>query len=115
MITEIREIYKCEFCRKLYQIKSACQKHEPNCRKNPLNKQRCLEGCKHLIKKEITFMYDTYIGGMEDKREILFCNKKQEGVYPYWVNGLEGEDIVGDIPNNIMPDECEFFEENKYF
>jgi hypothetical protein len=111
MITETKEVYKCEHCRKLYQIKKACIAHEPKCRKNPINKQRCYDGCKHLVKKEVTYFWDAYDGSHESKKEILFCNAKNEGVYPYWLNNpLYQEDIEGEIPNEVMPNECTKFE-----
>lgn len=58
MITETKEVYKCEHCRKLYQRKNACISHEPKCRKNPTNIPKCV-GCEYLenigIKYEPTF------------------------------------------------------------
>lgn len=114
MITETKEIYKCEYCRKLYQIKKACEAHEPKCRKNPANKQRCYDGCKHLVKKEVIYYQDTYDGTHEFKKEILYCKAKKEGVYPYWINGLLQEDIHDEIPNNVMPKECGAFEYDRY-
>lgn len=47
MITETKEVYKCEHCRKLYQRKNACIDHEPKCRKNPINVPTC-HGCTYL-------------------------------------------------------------------
>jgi len=109
MIIETKEVYKCEHCRKLYQIKKACALHEPKCKKNPDNKQKCYDGCKHLIKKEVTYNWDAYDGEHKSVKEILFCDAKEEGVYPYWINGLLQEDINGEIQNNVMPKECNKF------
>lgn len=109
MKTETKEVYKCDHCRKLYQVKSACIKHEPKCRNNPENHQRCMDGCSSLIKKEITYYQDLSYGERETKREILFCEAKNEGVHPYWINGICSDDIDGEIPNNPMPKECDVF------
>jgi len=52
MKTEYKEIYKCDYCNKLYQIKSYAIKHEKICQKNPINYRPCLS-CEYLIKKTI--------------------------------------------------------------
>ena len=109
MKTETREIYRCDHCKKIYLLKRYCEAHELKCRKNPKNKQKCLEGCSYLIKKEISYTWDAYDGEHESKREILYCTKKKEGVCPYWIDGLLEEDIIGAIPNNPMPFECSLF------
>ena len=103
-------IYECEHCRKYYKLKRFAILHEPKCRKNPINKQRCYDGCVHLVKKEVTYFWDHFDGSHESKKEILFCNAKQEGVYPFWMNRpLYQEDIEGEIPNEVMPCECDKF------
>lgn len=45
-------LYKCEYCRKKYEVKSACENHIPYCPKNPENKHKCFQGCANLIKTE---------------------------------------------------------------
>lgn len=110
MITETREVYKCEHCRKMYQIKSACERHEPKCRKNPDNYQKCLDGCIHLVKKEISWTIDTCYGEEEKDVEILYCECKKEGVHPYWVRGYLSDDLGDETPNNPMPEECKLFQ-----
>lgn len=112
MIVNTNPTYKCEHCRKLYQIKSACIKHEEElCKKNPINHQRCFDGCDHLIKKETEVTYFDHDGyDYQEKRELLYCNHKKEYVYPYWIgNPTLEEDITDNIPNNVMPRECDEF------
>ena len=47
----------------------------------------------------------------QSKKEILYCDAKKEGVHPFWNNNpLLQEDIHGEIPNNVMPKECDKFE-----
>lgn len=115
MKTITKPTYKCDFCSKLYQRKNFAEQHEPKCRKNPDNKQRCYDGCVHLVKKEVTYSYNAYDGEHDSKTEILFCDAKKEGVYPFWINGLLEEDIHGEISNNIMPKECDLFDEKFLF
>lgn len=62
MITQTKEIYKCEHCRKLYQIKRFTELHEKMCNKNPENQRACFT-CKFLEKKETALCYDSPIGG----------------------------------------------------
>lgn len=110
MKTEIKEIYKCDHCRKVYQIKRYAIAHEPKCKKNPINTMRCFDGCIHLIKKEVVYYFDGYDGEHEGKKEILFCEAKKEGVYPFWLNNpLLAEDMDSEIPNEVMPKECDLF------
>lgn len=54
MITSIIECYKCEYCRKFYQIKRFAENHEKSCKKNPANDRACF-GCKYLNKKDIEY------------------------------------------------------------
>jgi hypothetical protein len=38
--------YKCSYCKKVYQIKVLCEKHEPICYSNPIT--RSCAGCAYL-------------------------------------------------------------------
>lgn len=84
MKTEIREIYKCDFCKKVYQIKRFAIYHESICGKNPNNHRPC-HSCTHLIKKEVLIYsgMDNYNDGepWNQKKDFLFCNKKQIFLY----------------------------------
>ena len=53
MKTETKEIYKCEHCNKLYQLKNWCLVHEKACSKNPDNDRACF-GCQYLTKQNET-------------------------------------------------------------
>lgn len=110
MKIETREIYRCDHCKKIYLRKKACIDHEPKCKKNPINFQKCLDGCSHLCKKTITYYYDAYNGECEGEKELLYCSAKKEFVYPFWVgNPLHPEDMEDEIPNEVMPSECDHF------
>ena len=59
----------------------------------------------------MTYIWNAYDREHKSSKEIMFCRFKNEGVYPYWVkNPLLMEDILNEIPNNIMPKECDKFE-----
>lgn len=53
MIIQTKKIYKCEHCKKLYQRRHACEKHEKHCWQNPENDRACLN-CVHLRKERVT-------------------------------------------------------------
>lgn len=113
-------IYECEYCRKYYKRKHLAIQHESGCKLNPANFQRCI-GCAFLEMKETTVRYDRMCAGenlgifyVDDYRqkEMLFCNKKQIFVHPYWTsNPIYQEDIENEIPNEPMPKECDFYNE----
>jgi hypothetical protein len=115
-------IYECEFCGKYYKRKHLAINHESGCKLNPENFQRCI-GCSFLEMKETTVRYDRMCAGENlgiyyvdeyRKKELLFCNKKQIHVYPYWTsNPILQEDIDGEIPNEPMLKECDFFKNHE--
>jgi hypothetical protein len=98
-------LYQCEYCKKDYKRKHFAISHEPKCRKNPANDQKCLHGCRHLEKKEVEIYFD--ILDCYNIKELLYCNAKEEFVHPFWVEGYLQEDIKDEIPNNPMPEECD--------
>lgn len=105
MITETKEIYKCEHCRKLYQLKRFAEAHEKKCFKNPENERACF-GCVHLGKKETLQYYDTYRGEQTRKIDVFYCDKKEVYLFPPSV-AHKGNQI--EIENNEqMPTVCEF-------
>jgi len=115
-------IYECEFCRKYYKRKHFAIRHESGCKVNPDNFQRCI-CCAFLEKKETIVHYDKmclgenlgvyYTDGYRNQ-ELLFCNKKNIFVYPYWTsNPILQEDIEDEIENEPMPKECDLFERDE--
>jgi len=123
MKTTLTTIYECEFCGKYYKRKHHAINHESGCKLNPDNFQRCIS-CSFLEQKEINVHYDkmclgenlgVYYTDGERKQELLYCNKKQIFVYPYWTsNPILQEDIPDEIPNEPMPKECDYFEINNF-
>ncbi len=105
MITETKEVYKCEHCRKLYQIKSAAIKHEIRCKKNPENFRACFM-CKYSIKKEVTIYEDAYNGEIEFKKELLYCEHFNKFLIPPLAKHKGNYYETDPIPNEDMPREC---------
>ena len=120
MITKETTIYKCDWCGKIYLSKGWCKKHEPNCKANPVNFQKCTDGCVFLENKEAKYTYQGISMGKdmavvyeekEGERDLLFCTKKKAFVYPFWCRKpILQEDIAGEIENNQMPKECDLFD-----
>ena len=108
MKTINKPYYKCDHCRKVYQIKSACEKHEPGCKKNPANYQPCFD-CDHICKKKVEITHFDHDGyDYQTQKEILFCNSKEVFIHPYWIsNPYLQEDIEDEIENIQMPNNCD--------
>jgi len=106
MITKTKEVYFCEYCNKLYQVKSACIKHEPHCKENPKNKHKCFQFCKHLKRtKGYTGTcdgYDTYVVPTE-----FLCEKKDCTMWSYIAERRD----IDHCADERMPLECDCYEE----
>ena len=66
MITKVQETYTCEYCKKRLVVKSAMEKHEKYCSRNPENFNKCSD-CGFLRRSEI------------DKS--FRCTKLNKGIY----------------------------------
>ncbi len=84
MKTETREIYKCDHCKKLYQVKRACAKHEDNCTRNPKNIAAC-SGCVFIEQRPTEYWYDTGYGEFSGKSIKFHCKKLDKDLYPHKV------------------------------
>ena len=121
MKTEIKEVYKCEYCNKLYQIKRFALEHEKMCSKNPDNKRDCLNGCNHLRKKyaKVWIGIDDYHTGepIYEFKTLFYCEKKKTFLYPpksehkgnYYTEFYDEEN-----ENNPMPKECDEYKLSDY-
>ena len=117
MIIETKEIYKCEFCRKLYQRKHFAEKHEAICHKNPATHRICYD-CTHLTTRGVDddsedYGYD-YDSGSRNVN-VFFCNKLNIGVFPAKVEIKENALILSDFENEPMKKECKFYEDFERF
>lgn len=111
MIIKTQEIYKCEYCRKLYQIKRFAIQHEKTCRKNPVN-YRCCFSCCYLHEKDFEVIEDADFG-ISTTYKLLYCEKINCFLYPPKVEEKNNAIITdsSDIDNIPMKKECEFLEE----
>lgn len=108
MTTKETTIYKCDFCGKIYLSKKWCEKHEPICKRNPENFQKCLEFCSFFEKRKIKYLFENPFISKEEEKDAFFCNKKQTYLYPFWCkNPILQEDIIGEIPNEPMRKKCD--------
>jgi|AntRauTorckE6833_2_1112554.scaffolds.fasta_scaffold00025_103 hypothetical protein len=111
MKVETKEIYKCEFCNKLYQISKYCLLHERVCAKNPYNDRPCFK-CNHLTKTTETIYYDNFNGEQQRDVDILYCNKLDIFLYPPKVEYKENWLETSSKENNPMPKTCELYNDN---
>lgn len=109
-VIENKTIYVCEFCEKKLFIKSAMDKHERYCSKNPENFKAC-SGCIHL--KEEKYEYDKgddYYGEPQYGSTKTFkCSLLNKEMYPTIV---ERKGYVQKYPSQFqgqepMPKECD--------
>lgn len=108
MKTEVKEVYKCDFCKKLYQIKPACIKHESGCSKNPDNQRPCFM-CPNLINKDAAIYIDQYDGSQHERNiRLLFCEAKKVFIYPPKVE-VKKNMYELDEENEPMPKMCEIY------
>jgi len=112
MITETKEVYKCEYCRKLYQRKGYCVTHELRCNKNPVNFRPCFS-CEHLENRTINIQIDS--NGYESLKEVkaLYCKFYNKNLLP--PIGVHRGDCYefGDELTEAMPLKCEEFDTDR--
>lgn len=93
-------IYKCDHCRKIYQVKHACERHEKVCWKNPANHYACFD-CVFLDKSR-----ETLDGGMSHGISVrtFRCKKLDKDMHTIIavVRRLECVDHT-----ELMPLKCE--------
>lgn len=83
MISKIRMVHQCEFCKKKYFVKPAAEHHEKFCTMNPINFKACSD-CKFCREDKVDieiFMNTRTVKG-------FFCDKLKVGIYPTKVERL---------------------------
>ncbi len=108
MKIETKEIYKCDFCNKLYQIKRFAEKHEKQCSRNPENNRPCFK-CQFLEKKNSVIRNPDYFNDDEIKVSVLSCSAKNIFLFPPKVEIKENQYDLLDGGNEPMPKECSDF------
>jgi len=116
MKSKLQNTYRCGYCNKLYLRKSACEKHELSCGKNPLNHRPCFL-CENMAMVNATYVYDDYRGENSRQVSVLYCSAKKEFIYPPKVEGKRTAfdylvlfEHQGELPNNPMPKQCDIFD-----
>jgi len=106
-----KTVYQCDHCNKKYFVKSACEKHEQWCHKNPENKKACSD-CKFCKTTTVEHHSDSYFGQNTQMVPIVYCQVKLHYLIPLSSqrkgNAYLMEDLGdGDIENLPMPKECD--------
>lgn len=106
MITETREIYKCEYCNKKMFGKGAMSLHERQCCKNPKNRHKCFQYCKWLNKDTCDSTGFKFFTCGNDK-----CNLCGSDLHSYKLErNYEGQQRIKDEELIRMPLVCPFYE-----
>lgn len=109
MKTELRKVYICEHCDKKMFGAGAMARHEKYCTRNPHNKHKCFDFCKHLLKTSEV----VYNGGEPYCRRTVFtCGKTNKEMYSFILEkhaSLWPYDKILDGKER-MPLECDLFE-----
>lgn len=113
MITETKTIYKCEHCRKLYQVKAAAERHEAKCKRNP-DYQRACFGCAFITKKPVVWEQDNGYTQWEKQLNVCFCTKKNVIVRPpnaYMIDAgsICDKETDEELLEEAMPKTCDLF------
>ena len=103
MIIETREIYRCEYCKKIYLLKRYVEQHEAECTKNPAI--LCLR-CKSLDTKKAAEYFDGYHGETSRLVTVFWCKKREHYLHPPKVERKGNAIEFGDIGNYPMRTEC---------
>ena len=116
MKTENIQVYKCDYCNKMYQRKHFCIKHEAGCKNRPDYIRPC-HNCKVLkkVKATIPAGYGDQNGcEMETNVKVLFCEKLDCFIHPPSVATKGNAFNMGDKDNIEMPKQCEYFDPDEF-
>ena len=109
MKTETREIYRCDFCSKIYLRHNAAITHESRCTKNPANWRPC-HSCTHLTKKTVDVYNRPYYGEGMWRLDLLYCPKIKSFLFTPQTESKGGGFELENDNNIVMPITCEIFE-----
>jgi hypothetical protein len=105
-------IYKCEYCSKVYQLKTFAVNHHLKCRKNPENISKCSEFCTHLIKDEFEVLKSNYYTEWCENISMFKCSKLDKYVKPRWASDIV-DYFCSEIPEvEKQPKECNHYKRN---
>jgi hypothetical protein len=111
MISELKLVHTCEYCKKYYINRYFAEKHETACPKNPDNFRPCF-GCRHLKKESVEIVEDSYRERISVK-QVFYCSKIESYLYPPKVEHKGNSfELDGNVP---MPRTCEYKQPNYLF
>lgn len=108
-ITEGITLYQCEFCKKKYFRKHACENHEKFCPSNPDNFKAC-SGCVFLKEEKVEYVVSNHDYHDQGRSSNGFrCSQKDQLLYPLKAERLK---LPQRFPETFedqepMPKECD--------
>jgi len=111
MKEKITAIYRCDFCRKLYLRRVACEKHEKFCAKNPANQHACFMFCKNLVRERIEIEISGDYQDYKIQQTQFQCKASGKFMHSFIA---ERKGIVGYLEETTerMPLNCLFYADN---
>ena len=109
MEEKLKRIYRCDYCRKIYQVKAWAVVHEKRCYNNPENDRPCFS-CESLEKRKTTVWFED----QENKWSLFFCKESGEFLIPP-ISAHRGKCCVldSDLVNVLMPKKCKIRKKNQ--
>jgi len=111
MKEQTKTVYSCDYCKKKYFVKHACENHEKFCSANPLTFPACTN-CIHFEERKKEVYYERYPEDYTKEFLSFYCKKRQCGMYPL-------KALARNLPNRfpetfegeiLLPHECEFYQ-----
>lgn len=104
MKTALIKIFSCDYCPAYYKREHFAKQHEAKCQKNPVNDRACFD-CVYAEKRKVEAYSN--IGDHTFKMEVVFCKKKEVGIYPPSIEHKGNAVELTDYTNDPMPIECD--------
>lgn len=96
-------IFKCDHCGKKYFRKCDTTSHEKWCDRNPANRHKCFQDCKHLVRSEEEYEgREEYVG----KKKTFHCGLTMQKMYSFYAERRK-HPVVNENDTIRMPLECD--------
>lgn len=114
MKTEVKTMYRCDHCNKIYQVQGACERHETKCSKNPENDRACFR-CTHSTNKTVEIESGVDINQYSEHETdynnigvvLPYCKKLKVCLLPPKAEHNNNKYETVGVENKPMPKECE--------
>ena len=110
-IIEVKRVFRCEHCNKLFQLQTACAYHEKICNKNSENFRPC-HSCPSLTKRTVYHTHERYGLETEHPLNLLFCKSKQHFLITPKTE-IKGNQWDVDEIVTPMPKQCDHYDKIK--